>query len=49
MRKSKNTYCIHRFAGSWVDGKRRKGIRDWWISRELINLLVQIKRKLKRK
>lgn len=49
MRKSKNTYCIHRFAGSWVDGKRRKGIRDWWISRELINLLVQIKRILKRK
>ena len=46
MRKSKNTYCIHRFAGSWVDGKRRNGIRDWWISRELLNLLVQIKRKL---
>lgn len=48
MRKSKNTYCIHRFAGSWVDGKRRNGIRDWWISRELLNLLVQIKRKIKR-
>ncbi len=48
MRKSKNTYCIHRFAGSWVDGKRRNGIRDWWISRELLNLLVQIKRKIQR-
>ena len=43
MRKSKNTYCIHRFAGSWVDGKKG-GIRNWWIVREMINLLVQIKR-----
>ena len=43
MRKSKNTYCIHRFAGTWVDGKKT-GIRDWWIVRELINILVQIKR-----
>lgn len=45
MRKSKNTYCIHRFAGSWMDGKRN-GLRDWWIVRELINMLVQIKRKM---
>ena len=43
MRKSKNTYCIHRFAGTWVDDKKT-GMRDWWITRELINLLVQIKR-----
>lgn len=43
MRKSKNTYCIHRFAGSWVDGKKG-GIRNWWIVRECINLLIQIKR-----
>lgn len=43
MRKSKNTYCIHRFAGSWVDGKKSR-IRDWWIMREMINMLVQIKR-----
>lgn len=47
MRKTKNTYCIHRFAGSWVDGKKG-GIRNWWIVREVINLLVQIKRKIKR-
>ena len=47
MRKSKNTYCIHRFAGSWVDGKKG-GFRDWWIVREGVNLLVQIKRKFKR-
>lgn len=45
MRKSKNTYCIHRFAGSWVDGKK-SGVRDWWITREIINALVQIKRKI---
>ena len=43
MRRKKNTYCIHRFAGTWVDGKKL-GIRDWWIVRELINMLVQIKR-----
>ena len=47
MRKTKNTYSIHRFAGSWVDGKNG-GFRNWWIVREGINLLVQIKRKLKR-
>ena len=46
MRKTKNTYCIHRFAGTWVDGKKT-GIRDWWIVREVINILVQIKRRLR--
>lgn len=45
MRKSKNTYCIHRFAGTWVDGKKT-GIRDWWIVRELVNILVQMKQRL---
>ena len=45
MRKSNNTDCIHRFAGSWVDGKRN-GLRDWWIVREMINMLVQIKRRI---
>ncbi len=43
MRKSKNTYCIHRFAGTWVDVKKG-GVRDWWIVREILNLLVQLKR-----
>ena len=43
MRKTKNTYCIHRFAGSWVDGKKG-GVHDWWIVREIINLLVHLKR-----
>lgn len=45
MRKSKNTYCIHRFAGTWVDGKKAR-LRDRWIIREIINLLVQMKRLL---
>ena len=45
MRKTRNTYCIHRFAGSWVDGKKDR-IRNWWIVREVINLLVQIKRRI---
>jgi hypothetical protein len=45
MRKSKNTYCIHRFAGSWVGGKKH-AVRDWWIVRESMNILIQLKRKL---
>lgn len=45
MRKSKNTYCIHRFAGTWVDGKKGD-VRDWWIVREIVNFLVQLKRSI---
>lgn len=45
MRKSKNTYCIHRFAGSWVDEKKN-GLRECWIVREVINVLVQLKRRI---
>lgn len=44
MRKTKNTYSIHYFAGSWRDGKKKKGWRDWVITREVINALVQVKR-----
>lgn len=43
MRKSKNTYCIHRYAGSWVEGEKRR-LSDWWIVWEIINFLVQVKR-----
>ena len=46
MRKTKNTYCIHRFAGTWVDGKKG-GLRDWWMVREIVNLLIQLKRFLR--
>ena len=48
MRKSKNTYCIHRFAGSWMDGKQSSW-RDTWFIREMINCLIQIKRFVKYK
>lgn len=44
MRKTKNTYSIHYFAESWRDGKKKRGWRDWVITREAINALVQIKR-----
>ena len=46
MRKTKNTYCIHHFAGSWTNKKRRK-IQNTLIYRELINALIQMKRWLK--
>lgn len=44
MRKTKNTYSIHYFAESWRDGKKKRGWRDWTITREIVNALVQIKR-----
>lgn len=44
MRKTKNTYSIHYFAESWRDGKRASGWRNWMITREIINALVQLKR-----
>ena len=46
MRKTKDTYSIHHFAGSWTN-KRHYRLRDSWIVRETINALIQIKRKLK--
>ena len=47
MRKTKNTYSIHYFAESWRDGKHASGWRNWTITREIVNALVQIKRKIK--
>ena len=41
------SYSIHYFAGSWVDGKKSGGWRDWLITREIVNALVQVKRKLR--
>lgn len=46
MRKSKNTYCIHRFAGSWMNSQQSTW-RNLWIIREGINVLVQLKRKFR--
>ena len=44
MRKSKNTYAIHYFAESWRDEKRAAGWRNWTVTREIVNALVQVKR-----
>lgn len=49
MRKTKNTYSIHYFAESWRDGKRKRGWREWVITREVVNAFVQVKRLLVRK
>ena len=46
MRKTQNTYSIHYFAGSWQDNKKAGNWRNWTITREIVNVLVQIKRKL---
>ena len=46
MRKTKNTYSIHYFAESWRDGQCASGWRNWTITREVVNALVQIKRRL---
>lgn len=48
MRKTKNTYSIHYFAESWRDGKKKRGWREWVITREIVNALVQVKRFVKR-
>ena len=47
MRKTKNTYSIHYFAGSWCEGKRASGWRNWTITREIVNAMVQVKRRLR--
>ncbi len=49
MRKTKNTYSIHYFAESWRDGKKKKCWRDWMLTREMMNALIQIKRILTHK
>lgn len=46
MRKTQNSYSIHHFAGSWTN-KKHNSLRDSWLVREMVNALVQIKRKLK--
>lgn len=47
MRKSESTYSIHRFAGSWTGEKSRLLIGNT-IMHEIINLLVQVKRKIEK-
>lgn len=43
MRKNKNTFSIHRFAGSWT-GEKSCWLRDNFVSREIVNAVVQVKR-----
>lgn len=47
MRKSKNTYCIHHFAGSWGNTVG-KCYQHNVVYLEIRNFLIQIKRKIKR-
>lgn len=46
MRRTKNTYAIHHFAGSWQDDKPLARWRNWAITREIVNVLVMIKRRI---
>lgn len=51
MRKTKNTYSIHHFAGSWVEKTRGQLIKEWIVThilgRKLTDKIVQLKRKLR--
>lgn len=46
MRRTRNTYAIHYFAGSWCNEKKKQSWRDWRVTREIINVLVQAKRRI---
>ena len=46
MRRTENTYAIHYLAGSWDEQHKRGGWRNWPVTREIINALVQLKRKI---
>ncbi len=52
LKCTKNTYCIHHFAGSWYEQTRAQKIKSW-ICKHILGValtdkLVQIKRSLKR-
>lgn len=51
LKCTKNTYCIHHFAGSWKERTRGQVIKEWIcnkvLGRTLTDKLVQLKRKLK--
>lgn len=44
LRKTQNTYSIHYFAKSWREELKKRGWRDWVVTRELVNALVHVKR-----
>ena len=51
LKLTKNTYCIHHFAGSWVEKTRGQLVKEWIIThiigRKLTDKIVQLKRKLR--
>lgn len=51
LKCTRNTYCIHHFAGSWCEKTQGELVKEWIIEhilgRKLTNAIVQIKRKLK--
>jgi mannosyltransferase OCH1-like enzyme len=53
LKLTKNTYCIHHFAGSWVEKTRAQLVKDWIIThllgRKLTDRLVQLKRRVVKK
>lgn len=50
LKCTKNTYCIHHFAGSWKEYTRGQLVKNWicdhLLGRDLTDKVVQIKRKL---
>ncbi len=50
LKCTKNTYCIHHFAGSWCERTRKQIIKNWLcdhiLGRKLTDKIVQVKRKL---
>lgn len=53
LKLTKNTYCIHHFAGSWNEKTRKQLIKEWVVEhivgRKLTDKIVQLKRKLRKK
>lgn len=50
LKCTKNTYCIHHFAGSWKERTRGQVVKDWFcehiLGRELTDKIVLVKRRL---
>lgn len=50
LKCTKNTYCIHHFAGSWCERTRKQIIKNWIcehiLGRKLTDKMIQLKRKL---
>ena len=51
LKLTKNTYCIHHFAGSWVEKTRGQLVKEWIVThiigRKLTDKIVQVKRKIR--